>query len=278
MTIAITGSSGFIGSCLVDYFIGRGDRVVLMQRSTPESVATLATHLHFDLADAQVPDDLRPDAIIHCAFMPSVSRDDDAEEVNICATLLLRDHCRKHGVRFVFLSTMSAHEGAESVYGRHKFRLEQMLHGPNETVLRLGLVIGATGGLFRRISDTVARSPVIPLVDGGRQPIQTVAVEDVCLIAAKCIDEGISGQFLIGSERVLTLRQLHEGVASKHGKRPRFISLPYWLFDVVLTAMGLMPFKLPVSKENLLGLKHLRSYDTAPDLKRLGVSLRESFR
>jgi nucleoside-diphosphate-sugar epimerase len=274
MTIAITGSSGFIGSCLVRHFLDRGNRVVLMQRRPPESLHERASHLPFDLRNPLLLEHLEVDALIHCAFMPSTPKDADAEEVNIAATLLLRDYCRQRGIRFLFLSTMSAHAQAESVYGRHKFRLEQMLEAPNETVLRLGLVIGSEGGLFRRITYAVNRSPVVPLVDGGHQPVQTVAVEDVCIIAAKCIDENISGHFLIGAEKAITLRELYQSVARHKGRRLRFISLPYFLFDVVLSVLALLPLNLPISKENLLGLKHLRSFDTAPDLARLAVSLR----
>lgn len=274
MNIAITGSSGFIGSHLVHYFLDRGNKVVLMQRNAPDSISESASYLHFDLNTPTIPDDLRPEALIHCAFMPSKKKDDDAEEINIRATLLLRDHCRKYGIKFIFLSSMSAHADAESVYGRHKYCLEKMLDGSAETVLRLGLVIGASGGLFLKISDAVSRLPVVPLVNGGRQPVQTVAVEDVCSIAAKCIDENISGHFLIGSENVLTLRQLYREVALRKGKKLRFISLPYFLFDTLLTLLNMLPVNLPVSKENLLGLKHLKSFDTAPDLARLGVSLK----
>ncbi len=273
MRIAITGSSGFIGVELVRHFLQRGDHVVMMQRSAPKSLADGAIFLPFDLRLPQLPDPIGLAAVVHCAVMAQSAHDKDAEEVNFVATLLLRDFCRKHGIPFIFLSTMSAHEDAESVYGRHKFRLERMLDRPMETVLKLGLVVGASGGLFQRIAASIQKSPIVPLVDGGRQPVQTVAVEDVCRIVSKVVDEGLGGKFLIGSTEVISLRELYVCIASEQGLRLRFISLPYALFDAVFTVLALLPVRLPVSKENLLGLKHLRSFDTAADLSRLGVRL-----
>jgi len=273
MKIAVTGSSGFIGSALVESFLRQGHSVVLMQRKAPTSLSVNCEYLHFDLRNPQFPDPDGLTAIVHCAVMARTQGDSDAEEVNIHATLALRDFCRAHGIRFVFLSSMSAHKEAESVYGRHKFRLEQMMVAPNETVLKLGLVVGASGGLFQRISSAMAGSPVIPMVDGGGQPIQTVAVEEVCDAVVKVVDEGISGHFLFGSEEVLTMRQLYTAIGSAQGRRPRFVPVPYFIVATVLGLLALLPLKLPVSNENLLGLKHLRTFDTAPDLKQLGVTL-----
>ncbi|MCF8257333.1 MAG: NAD-dependent epimerase/dehydratase family protein [Flavobacteriales bacterium] len=274
MKVAITGSSGFIGSQLTGFFIARGDTVVMMQRQAPKDALRGATFVQFDLRSPKMPEHQALDAVIHCAVMHYSPKDRDAGEVNISATLALRDLCRSHGIPFIFLSTMSAHAEAESVYGRHKFRLEQMLDAPNETVLKLGLVVGAAGGLFQRISRTIGKSPLVPLVDGGMQPVQTIAIEDVCMVVAKVVDERICGQLMVASEEVITLRQLYQQIARSKSLNPFFLSLPYALFNAVFSILAILPLPLPISKENLLGLKHLRSFDTASDLHRLGVRIR----
>lgn len=230
--------------------------------------------MHFDLRSPSCPSQEGLSALIHCAVLQYSPKDTDAEEVNVAATLKLRDFCRNHGIRFVFLSTMSAHHDAESVYGRHKFRLEKMLDGPNETVLKLGLVVGASGGLFQRISAAVAKLPVFPLIDGGHQPIQTVPVRDVCSVIHKVITQGKNGTFLVGSVESFSIRQLYTEIAAGQGRRLLFVPLPYWMFDLLLSVLSLLPLSLPVSKENLLGLKCLRSFDTAADLSRLGLMSR----
>lgn len=274
MTIAITGSSGFIGAELAGHFLRKGHRVLMMQRSVPVDIPAGAAHVPFDLRNPDILFPERPDVLVHCAFMAFSPSQPDAEEVNIQSTLALRDLCRANGIHFIFLSTMSAHGDAMSVYGRHKHRLEQMMDAGRETVLKLGLVVGASGGLFSRISDTVAGSVPVPLVDGGAQPIQTVGVDEVCQAVETVIDRKVTGLLLVGSEEVHTLRTLYEVIAGAKGRKPRFISLPYALFDLALTVLALLPLKLPVSKENLIGLKCLRAFDTAPDLQRIGMELR----
>lgn len=273
MKIAVTGSSGFIGSALVEGFLNKGHSVIFMQRKPPTSLRANIEHLHFDLRNPQLPDSIDLNAIVHCAVMTHSPEDKDAEEVNIRATLALRDFCRAKGIQFLFLSSMSAHERAESVYGRHKFQLEQLLDAPNETVLKLGLVVGVKGGLFQRISSAIAKSRIVPLVGDGRQPVQTVAVDEVAAVVAKCLDENVTGHFLLGSKKVYTLRELYWQIAKTQGKKPLFVPLPYFLFDIALGLAALLRLPLPVSSENLLGLKHLRTFDTEADMSRLGVTL-----
>jgi nucleoside-diphosphate-sugar epimerase len=274
MTIAITGSSGFIGSELVNHFLKMGYKVHLLQRSEPTCVPDGALFVPFDLRDESFVLNPMPDVLVHCAFIPLSASQPDAEEVNIAATMRLHNACHASGTRFIFLSTMSAHAEAESVYGRHKYRLEQMMDADRDTVLKLGLVVGDSGGLFKRISDTLARTTLVPLVDGGIQPIQTVGVDEVCQAVETVMKQGVTGLFLLGSEEVVTLRQLYALIGEVRGQRLRFLSLPYTLFDLALTLLGLLPLRLPVSKENLLGLKCLRSFNTKNDLQCLSIKLR----
>jgi len=274
MTIAITGSSGFIGSELVHHFLKRGYKVLLLQRREPVSIPDGATFVPFDLRDESFVLNPMPDVLVHCAFIPLSPSQPDAEDVNIAATMRLRNACHAAGARFIFLSTMSAHADAESVYGRHKYRLEQMMDADRDTVLKLGLVVGDSGGLFKRISDTLARTTLVPLVDGGVQPIQTVGVDEVCQVVEMVVRQGFTGLFLLGSEEVFTLRQLYALIGEVRGQRLRFLPFPYALFNLALTLLGLLPLRLPVSKENLLGLKCLRSFDTKNDLQRLSIKLR----
>jgi len=274
MRIAITGSSGFIGSALVADLVQRGHEVVRLQRSAPKVQLLNTTFVPFDLRTPQLAGLPAVDALIHCAFMAYSPKENDAEQVNIAATQALREHCRQHGIHFIFLSTMSAHAAARSVYGRHKFQLEQLADLQHETVLKLGLVVGAEGGLFQRISTAIARSGVVPLVDGGRQPIQTIAIDELCEIVTRVVEGPVVGQFVLGSEQAITLRQLYAAIAVAKGRKLVFISLPYGLFDLALTVLGLLPVSLPVSKENLLGLKYLEVFETQASLQQLGMTLR----
>ena len=69
------------------------------------------------------------------------------------------------------------------------------------------------------------------------------------------------------------MKEFSAAVAEKAGKKPLFISIPYWMVGMGIGAIELLHLPFPVSKENLLGLKQLQSEDTGEDLSKLGITL-----
>lgn len=275
MKIGITGSSGFIGSELTKHFLASGHEVLLMQRTQPGDIPEHASFFLFDLENCELPQPEMVDVIIHCAFVPYSPKQRNAYGVNVDATIKLQAFCRQHGKQFVFLSTMSAHSEAVSVYGKHKFELEHLLGGEKESVLKLGLVIGSSGGLFKRISEVVNSSKFIPMVGGGTQPIQTVYIQDLCKVVSKVLESRLNGNFTIGTPRVYIMKEFYQAVAKTNANNPVFVLVPYSLMYAGLFIAEKLGLNLPVGTENLLGLKQLKSFDTSEDLNKIGVSLLE---
>jgi nucleoside-diphosphate-sugar epimerase len=75
---------------------------------------------------------------------------------------------------------------AVSEYGKTKLAIEKMLDPRKDLILKPGLVLGH-GGLFGSILRMIRSLPILPLVDGGSQPLQAVDIEDL----AKCVEVGI---------------------------------------------------------------------------------------
>lgn len=210
------------------------------------------------------------DVVLHCAFVRHGRAAPDSDRINTEGTLALAAAAREAGARFVFFSTMSAHEAAESHYGRHKLALESRLDAARDTIVRPGLVIGTGGGLFDTLRAFVAKSRVVPLLGGGRQRVQTLAVEDLGAMIGLIADRGLAGRFLLSERRGITMRELYEGIARLVGARPRYVSLPMAPMDLALRVTEALRLPAPVTRENLLGLKQLREFDVGPDLARLG--------
>ena len=151
---------------------------MLLQRKQPASLAKRAAYVPYDLNEPQTQLNLYGcNALIHTAYMP-FKPGNDAGRKNIDATLGLYEQCKKQGVLFVFLSSMSAHENALSDYGKHKYELEQKLGKENCLIFKLGLVLGKHG-LFSRIQATVKKTGLAVLVGGGNQPIQVLYMGDL---------------------------------------------------------------------------------------------------
>ncbi len=270
MKIAVTGATGFVGGELVRYLTAAGHEVIKLQRRT----AGAPDERFYDLRSVDsIPDLTGVDAVVHTAFLKYDKKNlPDSSEFNIRGALALEKACHASGTKFVFLSTMSAHSEAISRYGKHKYDIEQQLDKSKDLILRLGLVVGRKG-LFDTIKTAISKGAFIPLVGSGSQPIQTIAVTDVCRIAEKAISENITGAYTIGTERVYTLRDLYAAIAARLGKKPTFVSVPYGVVSLALGTIETLRIPFNVSQENLLGLKQLKAFETKEDLQKLGVSI-----
>lgn len=273
--IGITGAAGFIGSRLVDRFAARGWAVRAFQRS-PEKGAPRpgVTRHRFRMPDEVDPGDFAGlDAVVHAAVEEWRAGGGDADAVNREGTARVIAAARAHGARLIYLSTLSAHDQAESHYGRSKLELERRFDPERDAVLRLGLVLDRQGGLFGSMVDTLRSAAVVPLVDGGRQPIQTLAMDDLLAIVEKVAAGGLAGRFDVAHPAVHRMRDLYDVILRHLPRRPLLLPVPLRLVAWGAAAFEALRIPAPVTRENVLGLRHLRAFDIAPSLARLGVEV-----
>jgi nucleoside-diphosphate-sugar epimerase len=270
----ITGANGFVGTHLVERFSSAGWDVRALVHRDPAARLPGVTYQTWTLNDPLPPETLAgSECVIHGAF---VKYDDPgASELNLAGSRRLVAECRAAGVgRTVFLSSMSARPGALSRYGRDKFSLQGEFGGPNELVVRPGLVLGK-GGLFHGLRQFVARGRVVPLIGGGRQPIQTVHIDDLAAAIQAGVRLNLSGTVTVAERHPIPFKELLAETARLLGVRPVFVPVPYIAVDIAMRVAGLLRVRLPVSADNLLGLRGLEAYDVTADLERLGVDVRD---
>jgi nucleoside-diphosphate-sugar epimerase len=273
-TIAITGASGFIGKSLLHYFSSKGWNVRALQRNPAKSSGKISYHAYElpDRFDEKILEGV--DVLIHCAVQHYTPSSKNTDTINEKGAETLIRLCRKTGTRLVFLSTLSAHEQAQSHYGQNKLKLEGMFDLAKDLVLKLGLVVGHTGGLFHTIYESIKKTNVVPLVGGGKQPVQTIAIDDLCRIIASGISNHMSGIYNIAEPDPLPMKELYTLIARQLGKEPKFVPVPAFLLLIACHMAELIGVKLPISSENVLGLKQLKSFDTAADLKKFGIRVK----
>jgi len=269
--IAITGADGFIGSALVKHFSTRGWSVVALVREDIPRAEKNVTYKLFDLLHSNAIDFSTIDVLVHAAYQPILKKT-DTPNPNLVGTKMLAECAMKAGVRVVFFSTLSAHEDAESIYGKTKLKMEKMFDPSRDLVLRPGLVLGGGGGLFGSIAHIVKKSKIIPLI-GGAKPIQTIALRDVCRIVEIGVTKNISGIYNMAHPHVLTIKTLYSEIARASGHKPFFLPVPIWLVFTILSLTEILRIKLPFTTENVLGLKCLRAFDTKTSLKKFDASL-----
>lgn len=251
--VLVTGGGGFIGGALLRGFDARGWRAIACG---PRRPATNRFEWRaYDLGWRQLPDELFEGAgvLVHAAY---AKRDYDR---NVAGTLLLCDRASRCGVRhIVFLSSLAAHPAALSSYGKQKYELERMLEARGALVVRPGLVVGG-GGLFGAMCAYLRGHRVVPLIDGGRQPLQTVYVDDLVDALCDAVERNAAGTFTVAEYDPVAYRDFYAALSHRMRARVRFVAIPFWAADLALRAAGAMRIALPIDRDNLLGLRAMRA-------------------
>jgi nucleoside-diphosphate-sugar epimerase len=260
--VGITGASGFLGGFLASAYARDGHGVVAFARDPARVRAAGCAARTYELG--AVPDLDGVDVLIHCAYAPG-SRADDAVARNVEGTAALFEAARARGITFVFVSSVNAAAGVESAYARQKRAVEALLGG-GALVLRPGLIAGE-GGLFARLRALAAR-PLVPLVGGGRAPVQLIAAEDVYGALRIALGAELRGAHTLVAEPPLPLSEVLRALAGP--RPPRFADVPFGLAFALATLAERLGVALPVTTENLRGLRGAAPQPASAALRALG--------
>jgi nucleoside-diphosphate-sugar epimerase len=257
MKVFITGISGFLGSNLALALEARGHQVMgktaSIRLGEPVDPAVFA--------DAEM--------IVHCAhdFRPGTL------ELNVAGSGLLFDAAK--GRRRIFVSSHSAREDAAGEYGISKYRIERLYLAAGETVVRPGLVIGS-GGLFGRTFRTMRNLRIIPLIDGGRDPVAVVAIADFSEAIVNLIESGRRGDYNLFNATMPSMREIVDIVLRLEGRRALVVPVSYTLALAATKAAAQLKLPLAFNAESLGTLRLNRRPVHESDLRKL-VSRETSF-
>jgi NADH dehydrogenase len=251
--IFITGIRGYLGSHLATYLAAR-DHLV------SGSQASLRLNEPFDEAVfAGI------DVLLHCAHDFA----EGAATKNIAGAGSWLDAGARQGVRQqIYLSSYSARADAVSEYGRTKYALERLFLDAGQTVLRPGLVIGS-GGLYARQRAALLRTPIVPLIGGGRQPVASIGIDHFTAAAAAIVEAGKSGAFNLFYEPQATAREFARAVKASQKQRSVFIPIPASVALGLARAAQLLRLPLPVQPDQIRALAANSSAPWRSDLPAL---------
>jgi NADH dehydrogenase len=274
-TIAITGANGFLGQALVEHFSSKGWYVRALVRDankTPKKQNV--TYYDYDLTAEPSNESLKGvDFLVHAAYIKEDRAHPKAFDTNVEGTRLLLEKSRHFKLkRNIFMSTMSAYEGAVSTYAKQKLAIEKLFDQPQDTIIRSGLIIG-NGGLIKQIVSFMRSKHVAPLIDSGEQPLQVIAAYDMCRVIENICQNDIEGTLMVGTPEVYSYREFYLTVSQKQDIKVALIPVPFWIPLLAIRTINFLHLPLGVTEDNLWGLKKLRSFETLDDLKKLNVTL-----
>jgi nucleoside-diphosphate-sugar epimerase len=280
-TVAVTGASGLIGRALCERLAGRGWQVRALVR---DPAAFGAPPANVRVGRCDLPDTLDASllegagGVVHCAYATRETDRERARRVNEDGTRRLLDASRRAQVpRFVFVSTVAAHPDAPNYYARSKHALESLFDPGRDLVVRPGLVLARQGqGIFQMMRDVARKLHVIPLFGGGRQPLQTVHLDDLCEGVARALERDLTGVVNLGEPAPLTLVAFLRAMVARLGVRCVFLPLPFGPVLAGLRVVEGLGLPFPLRSESVLGIKGLRQAPVADDLRRLELTLRSA--
>lgn len=272
-SIIITGANGFIGESLVSYFFAKGWLVKAFVHSMPKSKLSGVEYILFNLEEKPNEKIFESvDYLVHAAFL-KFEKNKNSDSINIEGTKTLIDLCRKNNIKPLFLSSFSAHKDAESHYGKTKLESEKLFDLSKDVILKPGFVIGKKG-LSGELINRIKNSKFFPLVGGGAQPIQTLHIDDLCLCIEKVFIENMVGLFHVAEREAISMKTFYLEISNQLNRRVKFITFPMSMLYLICKVFESVGIKLPVSSENVLGLKHLSKFDTVNDLNKIGITLK----
>jgi len=271
MKIAISGANGFIGQHLIDLCLEKGWKVLALSR---KPIAQKGVEWRKFQMGPHVARELLSgfDAFVHLAYARSENHE-NAERLNIEGTKKLIHACNMAEVKqFVFLSSLSAGKEAAGGYGRQKWSIEQLLDPAKNLILRPGLVLG-NGGLMQEMTQFIQSKGIVPLIDGGKQPIQYITIEDLVAVIASGIEKNIVGHYSLAYPEHIEYRAFYEFLFQTLNKKQRFLPLPYTALVNGVSWFEKLGIRFPVSKDSLLGLKDLKVHSLQNSEATFGIKL-----
>jgi nucleoside-diphosphate-sugar epimerase len=262
--IVITGANGFIGHYLCHYLSEKNHTIIGLAHHLPTTHQHKIQYRAFDLANFAsdvIPENT--DIVIHTAYQFKNNLREGID-LNYKATKRLYDFSQQKKVKlFIYFSSFAATSESISAYGQSKYQTSNLFDLEKDLVIAPGLVIG-NGGLFSRISAIIEQSKLIPLIGGGRQPLQYIDIQDLARIISNAIDHQIRGNYLLAHPSTIEMRDFYHEIAKSLHRKPVFIPINYFFSEMMFNLIQWLKLGLGFDKENFMGLKQMHEQQISP--------------
>lgn len=239
----VFGGSGFVGRHTVRALAKGGWRVRAAVRR-PDLAGHLQPmgvvgQIHAVQANVRYPQSCiaaceGADTVINLVAILHKSGAQTFEKVHVEGARAIARAARQAGVKtFVHVSAIGADAKSPGNYGRSKAAGEAAVleEFPDAIILRPSIVFGPEDGFFNRFAGMAQRSPMLPLIGGGKTKFQPVFVGDLAnaIVAAASGKAKPGTVYEIGGPEVATFRELLDRTQEWAGCDRMYLRMPFWL-------------------------------------------------
>jgi len=263
--VFVTGSSGFVGSAILEELGRRGFGVnALVNRKNPQAIKGDVKPIQADLFNSMALDDamIGCDTVIHLIGIIKEKPGDGVtfRRMHVEATRCVVESASRAGVkRFIHMSALGVRPDAVSDYHKTKWQAEEIVRsgGMDWTIFRPSMIHGP-GSEFMRMEAGWARKESPPFLFmpyfgagilglGGAGRLQPVYVGDVARAFVESIGnpKSIGQTYGLGGADELTWPQMHKIAARAiTGKNRWAMAIPAWYAKLVARIVPgpLLPF------------------------------------
>ncbi len=183
--VFLTGSTGFVGRCLLPALTANGYTVQALARVIPAHTETMSS-IHWVRGDLHIPETWESalqkcNAIIHLASVHEGTKT-RIRKTNVAGTAQLVDRAKRFDItRFVYLSSVTAANNPQLPYSQSIWEAEQLISQElfSSIILRTTVIVGPGDPFLAGLVQIVKRWPIIPIFGDGSVRFQPIWIGDM---------------------------------------------------------------------------------------------------
>jgi nucleoside-diphosphate-sugar epimerase len=252
-TILVTGSSGFLGSCIVNQALSDGYSVIGVDKKAPISPPQeFFTFLQKDINQLDFNEIPKLEFIVHTASsLPYGNSQDEFKNNNINAAISIAKFAKQSGAFLVEIGSSSVYGRPREVpvtrktptaplddYAKSKLQAEheisEVLSPDRYAVIRPRTILGiGRSGIFDIFFGFVRKGYPLPIPNSGRQIIQFVHVQDLARLSLHLGKNQIEGIWPAASPDPKELRCYLGVLSNTYQIQIRYLPINQQLFSMV---------------------------------------------
>ncbi|WP_022851364.1 complex I NDUFA9 subunit family protein [Limisalsivibrio acetivorans] len=260
MKVFLTGSTGFVGSRVMQELLDQGYEVkaLVRDKEVPEGVEAVRGDIlepeSFEGALGDV------DAVIH---LIGIIREFPAkgvtfEKLHYQASVNIIDAAERAGIkRFIHMSANGSRADAVSDYHKTKYKAEEHLRNSSLewTIMRPSLIYGPGDSFINMLAGYMRKAPAFTYFGDGSYPMQPVSVHEVAEIFVNSIKtpETVGKLYPVCGNRVFTYKHLLKKIMHAIDRGMPLLPVPEFAVSFGITLFGGLSF-FPITRDQFIML------------------------